>query len=218
MAILRWIMFIYGICCFEVLFIELVHIVVQSSPAMERQFISKYSPQKNPGWYSHTFYDCPAGTRTALLLFSWQSDNGATPKKASYSALIRLGTQKYNCNEVKQQTINNCMCPFYGHTTHVVLHQKHRTWFEDTGRPAKQMLLQTHLDFRSKIQINNTRSSLLVTWSKYSGVIIISCHGNVITRKSFPNYWPLWGNHRGPVYSPHQGPVMRSFDVSLLTW
>ena len=39
-------------------------------------------------------------------------------------------------------------------------------------------------------------------------------HDNIMKWERFPDYWPfVIGNHWSPVDSPHQGPMMQSFDA-----
>ena len=45
----------------------------------------------------------------------------------------------------------------------------------------------------------------------------VSCHDDVIKWKHFPHYWPfVWGNHRSPVISPHEGQWRGAFMFSLI--
>ena len=52
---------------------------------------------------------------------------------------------------------------------------------------------------------------------RHAKYLVSPPHDGVMTSKRFPYCWPFIGrNHCSPVYFPHKGPLMRSFEFSFV--
>ena len=74
-------------------------------------------------------------------------------------------------------------------------------------------------DHGRHIWCNGTRQYQLKgnDYMRHAKYLVSPSHDGLITSKRFPYCWPFVGRiHCSPVYFPHKGPWMQSFEVSLV--